>query len=158
MFILTVLQFITHPYTVPIWAALSALLIHFVNVWIQKSKNKIENRKIDVTETHGERQQTRDDFNAITDALRRELTRVKDAQAEANQHLEEANEETKKCEQRYFELATQYRELLRYCAALAKQVRELEAKVQAHVSHEKKLNNDKRRTNSETTGNPSGDS
>lgn len=149
---LTFLHIITHPLATPIWGVISAILLQLFNAWRERSKNRIESRKVDVTESQGDRQQNREDFQVLTDALRKELDRVREVQAETTKQLEESNEETKKCEQRYFELATQYRELLKYCATLARQVRELEGKLQAHVSREKKLSNDKKRTNQETTG------
>lgn len=147
-----VLTFISHPYMIPVWGAVSALSIHLFNVWQTSSKNKLEEKKLNLTEVQGDRQQDREDFQVIKDSLYSEIDRLKVSQAETTSKLEESNEETQKCEQRYFELATQYRELLKYCATLSKRVRELEAKFQAEVSRSKRSRNDKRRTNQETTG------
>ena len=142
-------QFLVHPYAVPLWGALSFLILQGVNVWRDKSKNKIEEKKVEVSGVLGDRQNDREDFQVIKETLYAEMGRMKTVQDETTKQLDEANEETKKCEERYFELATQYRELLKYCATLARKVRILEAKVTAHVSEEA---NDKTRVDPETQG------
>ena len=149
--IIAIYHFLIHPLAIPIWGLLSAVAVHLFNVWKESSKNKIEERKVDVEENKTDRSNDREDFQVIKDSLYAELNRMKEVQADTSRQLQESNEETQKCEQRYFELATQYRELLKYCATLARKVRILETKVQDHVSEENNNKNDETRTNSETT-------
>lgn len=145
-------QFLLHPAAVPLWGILSFFIVQGLTALNNRRKNSIEQKKLDVTENLGERQSTREEFAVIKDTLYKELERLKTTQEETSKQLEEANEETKKCEERYFELATQYRELLKYCATLARKVRLLEAKVTAHVSEENNNNNEQNGTHPETTG------
>lgn len=148
--ILTLLHFATSPVAIPFWGALAFIVAHFLTLWNNERKLKLENTKIDLSDVQDKRKQDREDFMTIRDTLYKELDRMNTVQANTTRQLEESYEETKKCEQRYFELATQYRELLKYCANLGREVRELKAKVQAHVS--KESNNEQTGFNSKATG------
>lgn len=123
--LLTLYTFATSPIAVPLWGAISFFTLKLFEFLKERKKAKQEDKKLN----QGDRREDREDFQVITDSLRTELDRL-------NKSLSEANDETQKCEQRYFELSTQYRELLLYCARLGRTVRNLEQRLQKHVADE----------------------
>lgn len=137
--LLLVWNFLVSPLAIPFWGGITALGLHLFSVWRDSKKLSLEKR-----------QQDREDFRVIKDSLRDDLDHVKSVQVETTRQLEEAKEETEKCEKRYFELATQYRELLKYCAGLAREFREMKATLQIHVFKEEQ--HEQNAANPTTTG------
>lgn len=130
------------PYSAPIWAGVSGLIVLYVNNNLNKKKQTLDEHK-----------DTREEFQIIKDSLYLELDRLKTHQVETSKSLLDADEETKKCEKRYFELAIQYKELLGYCAALAREVRDLKVHVSGLVSENKNANKTTtNKSNKDSTG------
>lgn len=117
-FFIPIVKFLASSYTAPLWGAISAVAALTINHIYNKNKLKLEKNK-----------DVREDFQVIKESLYEEIERLKVTQEETKQSLIEAEEETKKCERRYYELAVQYKELLAYCAALATEFRKLEQRV-----------------------------
>lgn len=99
-------------YSAPIWGAISAGLVFLGNTIFKALDRRTHNKE-------NNREQTRDDFVVIRDSLNSEIERLKESQSAMA-------EDNKKCEQKYYELSIQYRELLRYYSILSNKVKDLQ--------------------------------
>jgi chromosome segregation ATPase len=136
MFTLASLAFLIGPYSAPIWAAASAAITLYVT-------SRRESKKLNLSEKDTNRSQNRSDFSVIKEALYEEIERLKENQTETNVYLLQSQEDNKKCERQYFELSVQYKELLKYCAAISKQLKDLKQEIDAS----KEFNEQNRITN-----------